>query len=73
MLNILFKYLSQTGLLSLMFYTKEAQRFHHLVSENFEFVEKCMICKKVLKLMPTMPKMPTMPTVPLYPTWLFIG
>ncbi len=58
-LHTLLKYLSETGVLSLMFYNKEAQRFHNLVSGNFEFVAKGMLGKKVVKLTPTAPLYPT--------------
>ncbi|MFT6986778.1 MAG: S-adenosylmethionine-dependent methyltransferase [Psychromonas sp.] len=51
----LLNFLSDEGLLSLMFYNKEAQRFFNLVSGNFEFVEKGMIRKKVVRLTPTNP------------------
>lgn len=51
----LLHFLSDEGLLSLMFYNKEAQRFFNLVSGNFEFVEKGMIRKKVVRLTPTNP------------------
>ncbi len=51
----LLQFLAPQGLLSLMFYNKEAQRFHNLVSGNFEFVEKGMVRKKVVRLTPTNP------------------
>jgi S-adenosylmethionine-dependent methyltransferase len=51
----LLNFLSDDGLLSLMFYNKEAQRFFNLVSGNFEFVAKGMIRKKVVRLTPTQP------------------
>lgn len=51
----LLDYLSCGGVLSLMFYNKEAQRFFNLVSGNFEFVERGMVRKKVVRLTPTSP------------------
>jgi S-adenosylmethionine-dependent methyltransferase len=54
-LKILTEYLSTDGVLSLMFYNKEAQRFHNLVSGNFDFVERGMVRKKVVRLTPTTP------------------
>lgn len=51
----LLNFLSEDGLLSLMFYNKEAQRFFNLLSGNFEFVERGMIRKKVVRLTPTYP------------------
>ncbi len=51
----LLNFLSDDGLLSLMFYNKEAQRFFNLLSGNFEFVAKGMIRKKVVRLTPTSP------------------
>jgi S-adenosylmethionine-dependent methyltransferase len=51
----LLEFLSVDGLLSLMFYNQEAQRFHNLVSGNFEFVAKGMRRKKVVRLTPTNP------------------
>lgn len=47
--------LAEGGLLSLMFYNLDAQRFFNLVSGNFEFVEKGMNRKKVVRLTPTSP------------------
>lgn len=52
---ILASWLKQDGLLSLMFYNKEAQRFFNLVSGNFDFVKKGMPRKKVVRLSPTNP------------------
>lgn len=54
-LRCLLNFLSHEGLLSLMFYNKEAQRFFNLVSGNFEFVEKGMVRKNVVRLTPTNP------------------
>lgn len=54
-LQKLLAFLSVDGLLSLMFYNKEAQRCFNLLSGNFEFVEKGMIHKKVVRLTPTSP------------------
>ncbi len=51
----LLNFLSPDGLLSLMFYNKEAQRFFNLLSGNFEFVAKGMVRKKVVRLTPTSP------------------
>ena len=51
----LLEFLAADGLLSLMFYNKEAQRFFNLLSGNFEFVAKGMIRKKVVRLTPTCP------------------
>lgn len=51
----LLSFLQNDGLLSLMFYNQEAQRFFNLVSGNFEFVEKGMKRKKVVRLTPTNP------------------
>lgn len=51
----LLKFLSADGLLSLMFYNKEAQRFFNLLSGNFEFVARGMVRKKVVRLTPTSP------------------
>ena len=51
----LLNFLSKDGLLSLMFYNKEAQRFFNLVSGNFEFVGRGMVRKKVVRLTPTNP------------------
>ena len=51
----LLNFLCADGLLSLMFYNKEAQRFFNLLSGNFEFVAKGMIRKKVVRLTPTFP------------------
>lgn len=51
----LLTFLQDDGLLSLMFYNKEAQRFFNLVSGNFEFVERGMKRKKVVRLTPTNP------------------
>ena len=51
----LLSFLAEDGLLSLMFYNKEAQRFFNLLSGNFEFVERGMIRKKVVRLTPTSP------------------
>jgi S-adenosylmethionine-dependent methyltransferase len=51
----LLNFLSVDGVLSLMFYNKEAQRFFNLLSGNFEFVAKGMVRKKVVRLTPTYP------------------
>ena len=51
----LLNFLSTDGLLSLMFYNKEAQRFFNLLSGNFEFVARGMVRKKVVRLTPTNP------------------
>ncbi|MCW8996045.1 MAG: methyltransferase domain-containing protein [Psychromonas sp.] len=51
----LLDFLSPQGVLSLMFYNKEAQRFFNLLSGNFEFVAKGMVRKKVVRLTPTYP------------------
>lgn len=51
----LLTFLQDDGVLSLMFYNKEAQRFFNLVSGNFDFVEKGMKRKKVVRLTPTSP------------------
>lgn len=54
-LQRLLKWLSADGLLSLMFYNKEAQRFFNLISGNLNFVELGMPRKKVVRLSPTNP------------------
>ncbi|WP_413694378.1 methyltransferase domain-containing protein [Psychromonas sp. KJ10-2] len=54
LLNLL-DWLKGDGLLSLMFYNKEAQRFFNLVSGNLNFVELGMPRKKVVRLSPTNP------------------
>lgn len=51
----LLNFLAADGVLSLMYYNKEAQRFFNLVSGNFEFVAKDMVHKKVVRLTPTHP------------------
>ncbi|WP_372883146.1 methyltransferase domain-containing protein [Psychromonas sp.] len=51
----LLNFLNVEGLCSLMFYNKEAQRFHNLVSGNFDFVAKGMLRKNVVRLTPTNP------------------
>ena len=51
----LLTFLSPEGLLSLMFYNREAQRFFNLISGNLEFVAKDMVRKKVVRLTPTHP------------------
>jgi len=51
----LLNFLAAEGILSLMYYNKEAQRFFNLVSGNFEFVAKDMVHKKVVRLTPTHP------------------
>lgn len=51
----LLTFLADDGLLSLMYYNKEAQRFFNLVSGNFEFVAKDMVHKKMVRLTPTHP------------------
>ncbi|WP_028862959.1 methyltransferase domain-containing protein [Psychromonas aquimarina] len=55
----LLSFLCADGLLSLMFYNKEAQRFFNLVSGNFDFVAKGMVRKKVVRLTPTYPLLET--------------
>lgn len=51
----LLDWLKADGLMSLMFYNKEAQRFFNLVSGNLNFVELGMPRKKVVRLSPTNP------------------
>lgn len=51
----LLTFLAPNGLLSLMFYNIDAQRFQNLVCGNFEFVAKGMKRKKVVRLTPTNP------------------
>lgn len=47
--------LKPDGLLSLMFYNKEAMRFHNLVSGNFDYVAAGLKVKKKIGLTPTHP------------------
>ena len=47
--------LKPDGALSLMFYNKEAQRFHNLVSGNFDYVEAGLKVKKKVGLTPEYP------------------
>ena len=54
LINLL-QWLKDDGLMSLMFYNKEAQRFFNLVSGNLNFVELGMPRKKVVRLSPTNP------------------
>ncbi|WP_160061299.1 methyltransferase domain-containing protein [Psychromonas sp. L1A2] len=54
-LHSLLDWLHADGLVSLMFYNKEAQRFFNLVSGNLNFVELGMPRKKVVRLSPTNP------------------
>ena len=54
-LHSLLNWLNDDGLVSLMFYNKEAQRFFNLVSGNLSFVELGMPRKKVVRLSPTNP------------------
>lgn len=54
-LHTLLNWLDKEGLVSLMFYNKEAQRFFNLVSGNLDFVELGMPRKKVVRLSPTNP------------------
>ncbi|TEW56167.1 methyltransferase domain-containing protein [Psychromonas sp. RZ22] len=51
----LLNWLKDDGLVSLMFYNKEAQRFFNLISGNLNFVELGMPRKKVVRLSPTNP------------------
>lgn len=51
----LLQFLDVDGLLSLMFYNIDGQRFQNLVNGNFEFVAKGMKRKKVVRLTPTNP------------------
>ncbi|RYV03472.1 tRNA uridine 5-oxyacetic acid(34) methyltransferase CmoM [Shewanella sp. OPT22] len=54
-LQNLLKLLKPDGAFSLMFYNKEAQRFHSLVSGNFEYVEAGLKAKKTVGLTPEYP------------------
>jgi S-adenosylmethionine-dependent methyltransferase len=54
-LNSLLNWLEYDGMVSLMFYNKEAQRFFNLVSGNLHFVELGMPRKNVVRLSPTNP------------------
>ena len=54
-LHLILKWLKDDGLVSLMFYNKEAQRFFNLVSGNLSFVELGMPRKNVVRLSPTNP------------------
>ncbi|MBM7073236.1 methyltransferase domain-containing protein [Shewanella sp. 202IG2-18] len=49
-LQNLLKLLKPDGAFSLMFYNKEAQRFHSLVSGDFEYVEARLKAKKTVGL-----------------------
>ncbi|GGP47843.1 tRNA 5-carboxymethoxyuridine methyltransferase [Shewanella algicola] len=51
----LLKLLKPSGLFSLMFYNKEALRFHSLVSGNFDYVQRDLVVKKKIGLTPTHP------------------
>jgi len=51
----LLTFLAPNGLLSLMFYNIDGQRFQNLVCGNFEFVANGMKRKKVVRLTPTNP------------------
>ncbi len=51
----LLKLLKPDGTLSLMFYNKEAQRFHNLVSGNFDYVKTGLKVKKTVGLTPDYP------------------
>lgn len=51
----LLHFLAPQGLLSLMFYNIDGQRFQNLVCGNFDFVAKGMKRKKVVRLTPTNP------------------
>ncbi|RLV58147.1 methyltransferase domain-containing protein [Parashewanella curva] len=51
----LLDFLKPNGYLSLMFYNKEAQRFHSLVSGNFDYVEAGLKVKKPVRLTPQYP------------------
>ncbi len=51
----LLKMLKPNGLFSLMFYNKEAMRFHALVSGNFDYVAADLKVKKKVRLTPTHP------------------
>ncbi|MGB0892878.1 MAG: methyltransferase domain-containing protein [Parashewanella sp.] len=54
-LTELLQLLKPQGHFSLMFYNKEAQRFHSLVSGNFEYVEAGLTAKKTVGLTPQYP------------------
>ena len=47
--------LKPNGLFSLMFFNKEALRFHSLVSGNFDYVKRDFVVKKKVGLTPTHP------------------
>ncbi|WP_372931347.1 methyltransferase domain-containing protein, partial [Shewanella putrefaciens] len=47
--------LKPNGLFSLMFYNKEAMRFHALISGNFDYVAADLKVKKKVRLTPTHP------------------
>lgn len=51
----LLRFLAPNGLLSLMFYNIDAQRFKNLLCGNFDFVENGMKRKKAVRLTPTNP------------------
>ncbi|MCH1930893.1 methyltransferase domain-containing protein [Shewanella sp. A25] len=51
----LLEMLKPSGLFSLMFYNKEAMRFHALVSGNFDYVAADLKVKKKVRLTPTHP------------------
>ncbi|QDF65952.1 methyltransferase domain-containing protein [Shewanella sp. SNU WT4] len=54
-LALLLDFLSKDGLFSLMFFNKEAMRFHALVSGNFDYVSADFKIKKKVRLTPTHP------------------
>lgn len=54
-LQHLLQFLKDDGLFSLMFYNKEAMRFHALVSGNFDYVAADFKIKKKVRLTPTHP------------------
>ena len=51
----LLQLLKPNSLFSMMFYNKEALRFHSLVSGNFDYVKRDLIVKKKVGLTPTHP------------------
>lgn len=54
-LSCLLPLLNANGLFSLMFYNKEAMRFHALISGNFDYVQADFNIKKKVRLTPTHP------------------
>ncbi|MBR9727584.1 methyltransferase domain-containing protein [Shewanella intestini] len=54
-LNHLLNFIKPDGLFSLMFYNKEALRFHSLVSGNLDYVERGLKVKKKIGLTPNYP------------------